>query len=129
MVVRWVVVVVVGCCCGGEVDGMGLWIGMVEVWVCGSVWWRFDLAVCRLAVEYALGRLAAVGFCVLEVVVCGVCIDGGVYWWWGLGLLGFFFVVTGGVCVVVGWWVDARGGCGVCIGGGDYGVARRCVWW
>ena len=30
MVVRWVVVVV-GCCCGGEVDGMGLWIGMVEV--------------------------------------------------------------------------------------------------
>ena len=104
MVVRWVVVVVVGCCCGGEVDGMGLWIGMVEVWVCGSVWWRFDLAVCRLAVEYALGRSAAVGFCVLEVVVCGVCIDGGVYWWWGLGLLGFFFVVTGGVCVVVGWW-------------------------
>ena len=105
MVVRWVVVVVVGCCCGGEVDGMGLWIGMVEV--CGSVWWRFDLALCRLAVEYALGRSAAVGFCVLEVVVCGVCIDGGVYRWWGLGLLVFFFffffcVVTGGVCAVVG---------------------------
>ena len=83
---------------------MGLWIGMVEVWVCGSVWWRFDLAVCRLAVEYALGRSAAVGFCVLEVVVCGVCIDGGVYWWWGLGLLGFFFFfflwLLGG-CV---WW-------------------------
>ena len=31
VMVRWVVAVVVGCCCGGEVEGMGLWIGMVEV--------------------------------------------------------------------------------------------------
>ena len=31
MVVRWVVVVVVGCCCGGEVEGAGLWISVVEV--------------------------------------------------------------------------------------------------
>ena len=44
------VAVVVGCCyggevgfcrgCGGEVEGVGLWIGVVEVWVCGSAWWR-----------------------------------------------------------------------------------------
>ena len=58
------------------------------------MWWRFDLALCRLAVEYALGRLAAVDFCVLEVVVC-------VYRWWGLGL--FFCLVVAGGCV---WWCD-----------------------
>ena len=36
------VTVVVGCSCGGEVEGVNLWIGMVEVWVCGSMWWRFE---------------------------------------------------------------------------------------
>ena len=30
VVMRGVVAVVMGCCCGGEVEGMGLWIGMVE---------------------------------------------------------------------------------------------------
>ena len=82
-----------------------------KAWVCGSAWWRSDFAFCRSTIEYALGRSAAMGFCVLEVVVC-------VYRWWGLGLLGFFFffllVVVGGC---VWWWMGVKGG-------GDYAVTR-----
>ena len=37
VVVRWVVAVVVGCCCGGEVEVEGLWISVVEVCICGLV--------------------------------------------------------------------------------------------
>ena len=29
---------VVGCCRSGEVEGVGLWISVVEVWICGSAW-------------------------------------------------------------------------------------------
>ena len=40
VVVRWVVAVIVGCCYGGEVEGVGLWISVVEVCVYGLAWWR-----------------------------------------------------------------------------------------
>ena len=41
---------------------------------CGLEWWRFNLALCRLAAEYALGRSAAMGFFMLEVVCVCVCV-------------------------------------------------------
>ena len=71
------VAMMVGCCCGGEVEGVGLW---------GSIWWRS---------EFVDRHGGGCGF-----VVIGICV-GHRRLWWSMEAMG----CGRGLCSQCGSWL------------------------